>query len=111
MRWVNATTKAPPKKRYKPVDRKVKPTFISRKKVLNLWSPYEHHNAANDYCDTCIRLNIDCLGWGPKRPQWMKDKQVVKAHRLQIKETLAASGLLRNRHSICGADTDTVGSP
>ncbi|KAJ6612460.1 hypothetical protein B0H10DRAFT_1807423, partial [Mycena sp. CBHHK59/15] len=60
----------------------------------------EHHNAANDYCDTCIRLNIDCLGWGPKRPQWMKDKQVVKAHRLQIKETLAASGLLRNRHSI-----------
>lgn len=23
-------------------------------------------------CSTCIRLNIDCLGWGPKRPAWMR---------------------------------------
>jgi hypothetical protein len=23
-------------------------------------------------CRTCIRLTIDCLGWGPKRPEWMR---------------------------------------
>jgi len=21
-------------------------------------------------CDTCLRLNIECLGWGPSRPAW-----------------------------------------
>lgn len=25
-----------------------------------------------DSCQTCIRLRIDCLGWGPKRPAWMR---------------------------------------
>lgn len=25
-----------------------------------------------DSCKTCLRLRIQCLGWGPKRPEWMR---------------------------------------
>lgn len=25
-----------------------------------------------DSCHTCNRLKIKCLGWGPKRPDWMR---------------------------------------
>ena len=25
-----------------------------------------------DSCKTCKRLTLTCLGWGPKRPDWMR---------------------------------------
>jgi hypothetical protein len=25
-----------------------------------------------DACRTCRRLQLDCLGWGPRRPDWMR---------------------------------------
>ena len=28
-------------------------------------------------CKTCIRLNIDCLGWGVKRPEWMRVSTLI----------------------------------
>ena len=30
-----------------------------------------------DSCSTCIRLTIDCLGWGPKRPAWMRVSPLI----------------------------------
>lgn len=29
-----------------------------------------------DSCQTCKRLTLQCLGWGPKRPDWMRVSQV-----------------------------------
>ncbi|KAI5119123.1 hypothetical protein M0805_007869 [Coniferiporia weirii] len=50
-----------------------------------------------DSCQTCIRLSIDCLGWGPKRPAWMRDKQAVEAYKAGIKETLIKAGKVRGQ--------------
>ncbi|EED83282.1 predicted protein [Postia placenta Mad-698-R] len=32
----------------------------------------EEREGANGACRTCRRLGIDCLGWGAKRPDWMR---------------------------------------
>ncbi|KAE9399793.1 hypothetical protein BT96DRAFT_965533 [Gymnopus androsaceus JB14] len=50
-----------------------------------------------DSCRTCIRLTIDCLGWGPKRPEWMRDKQAVEAYKADIKAQLTRAGLIRGQ--------------
>ncbi|EPQ54324.1 hypothetical protein GLOTRDRAFT_130692 [Gloeophyllum trabeum ATCC 11539] len=48
-----------------------------------------------DSCATCLRLKIKCLGWGPRRPEWLKDKQAVKAYKEEIKAQLARQGMIR----------------
>ncbi|EMD33986.1 hypothetical protein CERSUDRAFT_86751 [Gelatoporia subvermispora B] len=50
-----------------------------------------------DSCKTCIRLGISCLGWGPKRPEWMRDKEKVAAYKASIKEQLTRAGLIRGQ--------------
>jgi len=47
-----------------------------------------------DDCQTCIRLKIKCLGWGSKRPEWMRDKQAVDAYKADIKSQLTSAGLV-----------------
>ncbi|KAF9064915.1 kinase-like domain-containing protein, partial [Rhodocollybia butyracea] len=48
-----------------------------------------------DSCQTCIHLNIECLGRGPKYPEWMDDKPAVEAYRAGIKAQLMRAGLIR----------------
>ncbi|KAG6334492.1 hypothetical protein ID866_4603 [Astraeus odoratus] len=57
-------------------------------------------------CWTC-RLRRKCLGWGPKRPDWMRDKQAVEAYKADIKAQLTRAGLIRGqpRSSILQATT------
>ncbi|KAL1940291.1 hypothetical protein VTO73DRAFT_9243 [Trametes versicolor] len=50
-----------------------------------------------DSCKTCVRLRIKCLGWGPKRPDWMLDKEKVAAYKADIKEQLSRMGLIRGQ--------------
>ncbi|KAI0635619.1 fungal-specific transcription factor domain-containing protein [Trametes polyzona] len=50
-----------------------------------------------DSCKTCLRLRIKCLGWGPKRPEWMRDKEKVAAYKADIKEQLSRMGLIRGQ--------------
>ncbi|KAI0701883.1 fungal-specific transcription factor domain-containing protein [Cerioporus squamosus] len=50
-----------------------------------------------DSCKTCLRLRIKCLGWGPKRPDWMRDKEKVAAYKASIKEQLSRMGLIRGQ--------------
>ncbi|EJF64783.1 hypothetical protein DICSQDRAFT_159813 [Dichomitus squalens LYAD-421 SS1] len=50
-----------------------------------------------DSCKTCLRLRIQCLGWGPKRPDWMRDKEKVAAYKASIKEQLSRMGLIRGQ--------------
>ncbi|KAF9052439.1 hypothetical protein BDZ89DRAFT_1005369 [Hymenopellis radicata] len=48
-------------------------------------------------CGACTRLNIQCLGFGPKRPDWLKEKQPLIIQR--IKEHLAGNGKMKNQAS------------
>ncbi|KAJ7745738.1 fungal-specific transcription factor domain-containing protein [Mycena metata] len=54
-------------------------------------------NRQGNSCQTCIRLTIQCLGWGPKRPEWMRDKQAVEAYKADIKAQLTRAGLIRGQ--------------
>jgi hypothetical protein len=50
-----------------------------------------------DSCKTCKRLTIKCLGWGPKRPDWMRDKKAVDEYKASIKAQLSRAGLIRGQ--------------
>ncbi|EKM58499.1 uncharacterized protein PHACADRAFT_193620 [Phanerochaete carnosa HHB-10118-sp] len=50
-----------------------------------------------DSCKTCRRLGIDCLGWGPRRPDWMRDKEKVAEYKASIKAQLTRAGLIRGQ--------------
>ncbi|KIM48523.1 hypothetical protein M413DRAFT_80533 [Hebeloma cylindrosporum] len=50
-----------------------------------------------DSCKTCQRLRINCLGWGSKRPEWMRDKKNVDAYKASIKAQLSQAGLIRSQ--------------
>ncbi|KAG6373392.1 hypothetical protein JVT61DRAFT_6541 [Boletus reticuloceps] len=66
----------------------------------------------NDSCHTCRRLQIDCLGWGPRRPDWMRDKRAVEAYKADIKAKLTRAGLIRGqpRSSIMQANSSSSSS-
>ncbi|KAG7089213.1 hypothetical protein E1B28_010915 [Marasmius oreades] len=44
-------------------------------------------------CRTCKRLVIECLGWGAKQPDWMRNKQAVDDYKASIKAQLNRKGL------------------
>ncbi|KZT67971.1 hypothetical protein DAEQUDRAFT_368857 [Daedalea quercina L-15889] len=48
-------------------------------------------------CKTCRRLGIECLGWGARRPDWMRDKERVAAYKASIKQQLTLKGLIRGQ--------------
>lgn len=66
-----------------------------------------------DSCHTCRRLQIECLGWGARRPDWMRvratshlcphlltclqDKRAVEAYKAEIKAKLTRAGLIRGQ--------------
>ncbi|KAB5596083.1 Transcription factor [Ceratobasidium theobromae] len=44
-------------------------------------------------CNNCARLEIECLGWGAKRPEWMKAK--VEAWKTSVTQSLKDKGMIR----------------
>ncbi|KAK0186158.1 hypothetical protein F5146DRAFT_1069569 [Armillaria mellea] len=62
---------------------------VRRKKCDEQWK--------GDSCQTCVHLNIECLGWGPKPPEWMHDKQAVEAYQKSIKDKLSDTGIIRRQ--------------
>ncbi|KAI0052304.1 hypothetical protein FA95DRAFT_1592820 [Auriscalpium vulgare] len=58
-----------------------------------------------DSCRTCRRLQLNCLGWGPRRPDWMRDKEAVANYKAEIKAHLLRLGLIRGqpRSSLLGS--------
>ncbi|KAG2076485.1 hypothetical protein BDR04DRAFT_1125605 [Suillus decipiens] len=48
-------------------------------------------------CHTCKRLRIECLGWGTRRPEWMRDKKAVEDYKAGIKAQLTRAGLIRGQ--------------
>lgn len=48
-------------------------------------------------CSTCRRLKLDCLGWSPRRPEWMRDKAAVEDYKRRIKQQLMDQGMVRGQ--------------
>ncbi|KAH7341496.1 fungal-specific transcription factor domain-containing protein [Rhizoctonia solani] len=46
-------------------------------------------------CGNCTRLEIECLGWGAKRPEWMKNKCEVEAWKARVTQSLKDKGMIR----------------
>ncbi|GJJ08388.1 hypothetical protein Clacol_002603 [Clathrus columnatus] len=57
----------------------------------------------NNSCQTCRRLKIDCLGWGVRRPEWMRDKTQVDAYKARIKNQLSSQGMIRGQRKLPSA--------
>jgi len=52
-------------------------------------------------CETCVRLRVECLGFGAKRPEWLRESRNVVDLRDRIKTFLAAQGMIKG-HSGSG---------
>ncbi|KAF8638302.1 hypothetical protein AX17_002322 [Amanita inopinata Kibby_2008] len=50
-------------------------------------------------CKTCDRLRLECLGYGVKRPEWLRSSQAVSDIRDRIKKFLASQGLIKGHSS------------
>ncbi|KZT29974.1 hypothetical protein NEOLEDRAFT_1056025 [Neolentinus lepideus HHB14362 ss-1] len=49
----------------------------------------------NGNCETCVRLRLQCLGFGAKRPDYLKDTKNVADFREKIKSFLASNGMIK----------------
>ncbi|KAK7016315.1 fungal-specific transcription factor domain-containing protein [Favolaschia claudopus] len=47
------------------------------------------------HCDTCVRLRLECLGFGAKRPDWLRETTRVNGVRDKIKGFLASQGMIK----------------
>ncbi|KZT67972.1 hypothetical protein DAEQUDRAFT_728501 [Daedalea quercina L-15889] len=56
-------------------------------------------------CQTCVRLRLQCLGFGAKRPDWMRENNSVTELREKIKTFLASQGMIKG-HSGSGPRTN-----
>ncbi|KAG6818427.1 hypothetical protein H0H93_005071, partial [Arthromyces matolae] len=56
-------------------------------------------------CATCVRLRLECLGFGTRRPEWMGESNVVTEVREKIKTFLASKGMAKG-HSGPGIAAD-----
>ncbi|KAG9315231.1 hypothetical protein JVU11DRAFT_4364 [Chiua virens] len=46
-------------------------------------------------CGTCVRLRLQCLGFGAKRPEWLRENRNVVDLRDKIKTFLASQGMIK----------------
>ncbi|KAL9714408.1 hypothetical protein Ac2012v2_002721 [Leucoagaricus gongylophorus] len=53
------------------------------------------------FCSTCVRLRLECLGFGAKRPDWLRENRNVLQLRDKIKNFLASQGMIKG-HSGSG---------
>ncbi|KAG1887058.1 hypothetical protein F4604DRAFT_1719884, partial [Suillus subluteus] len=52
-------------------------------------------------CQTCVRFRLECLGFGAKRPEWLRATNKVVELREKIKNFIAAQGMIKG-HSGAG---------
>ncbi|KAF8632259.1 hypothetical protein AX15_002004 [Amanita polypyramis BW_CC] len=57
-------------------------------------------------CRTCDRLRLECLGYGIKRPDWLRETQTVVDIRERIKKFLAAQGMIKGHSGPASRDAD-----
>lgn len=57
-------------------------------------------------CQTCVRLRLECLGFGAKRPDWMRENNSVPVLREKIKQFLASQGMIKGHSGAAPRSTD-----
>ncbi|KAF8150822.1 fungal-specific transcription factor domain-containing protein [Crassisporium funariophilum] len=62
----------------------------------------EKRTSEEGACETCHRLKLECLGFGAKRPDWLRESTRVSLIRDKIKAHLAAQGMIKG-HSGSGS--------
>ncbi|KAF8656234.1 hypothetical protein AX16_002670 [Volvariella volvacea WC 439] len=65
---------------------------------------------ATGSCSTCVRLRLQCLGFGTKRPDWLRDSKKVVELRDKIKTFLASQGMIKG-HSGSATRSSEEGTP
>ncbi|EJD01902.1 uncharacterized protein FOMMEDRAFT_29043 [Fomitiporia mediterranea MF3/22] len=67
---------------------------------------------ADGQCQTCVRLRLQCLGFGAKRPEWMREGNSVEELRSKIKGFLAQNGMIKGHSaSIASGPPDSLSTP
>ncbi|KAK2463419.1 hypothetical protein APHAL10511_004505 [Amanita phalloides] len=68
----------------------------------------DEENSDRGGCKTCDRLHLECLGYGVKRPEWLRESQTVVDIRNRIKTFLASQGMIKGHSGSYsrGADQD-----
>ncbi|KAK0204810.1 hypothetical protein DFS33DRAFT_696458 [Desarmillaria ectypa] len=59
---------------------------------------------AQGNCKSCVRLKLQCLGFGPKRPEWLKEQHTKL--RADIKSFLAGNGMIKGHAGTNGRDSN-----
>ncbi|KAG6906993.1 hypothetical protein DXG01_011040 [Tephrocybe rancida] len=59
-------------------------------------------------CMTCIRLRLECLGFGANRPDWLRESRTVADLREKIKSFLAAQEMIKGHSGTgpCGVEPE-----
>ncbi|KAJ7168478.1 fungal-specific transcription factor domain-containing protein [Mycena filopes] len=70
----------------------------------------DEHQNQDGHCETCVRLRLQCLGFGAKRPDWLRESRNVSEMRDKIKGFLAAQGMIKG-HSGSGPRGSDPESP
>ncbi|KAJ6532036.1 fungal-specific transcription factor domain-containing protein [Mycena capillaripes] len=70
----------------------------------------DEHQNQDGHCETCVRLRLQCLGFGAKRPEWLRESRNVSEMRDKIKGFLAAQGMIKG-HSGTGHHALVVREP
>ncbi|KAG8213097.1 hypothetical protein J3R82DRAFT_11493 [Butyriboletus roseoflavus] len=57
-------------------------------------------------CSTCVRLRLQCLGFGAKRPEWLRENRNVLDLREKIKTFLASQGMIKGHSGSAPRDAE-----
>ncbi|WVQ76103.1 hypothetical protein IAR50_005743 [Cryptococcus sp. DSM 104548] len=63
---------------------------------------------AKPICATCERLGIECMGYGTKRPGWLRDKESAHKAKEQIKQTTLKRSQAPTRKPSSGSPEDSI---
>ncbi|KAF7374633.1 hypothetical protein MSAN_00348100 [Mycena sanguinolenta] len=60
------------------------------------------------HCETCVRLRLQCLGFGAKRPEWLRESRNVTEMRDKIKSFLAQQGMIKGHSGAAHRGSEQV---
>ncbi|ODN82288.1 hypothetical protein L202_02568 [Cryptococcus amylolentus CBS 6039] len=63
---------------------------------------------AKPICATCERLGIECMGYGTKRPGWLRDKESAQKAKEQIKQTTLKRSHVPERKTSGDSPEDSI---
>ncbi|PFH52942.1 hypothetical protein AMATHDRAFT_55802 [Amanita thiersii Skay4041] len=66
----------------------------------------DEQNTERGGCKTCDRLRLECLGYGAKRPEWLRSTDAVTDIRNKIKKFLASQGMIKGHSGPASRNAD-----